>query len=214
MFTRQIYDDGSYLHDLNEWQRPGQYYLMPESQHRGKDTCFQEIPEMHAENRQLNIATKEGMVDIESDLFNLPRRNTKDPLGKYPFIKKEWNVEPMPVCSGQYNSFNIEYPKLEGNQYNRGKSIHVPRFESLCLNPQKTNRIRSNNYIGLNTRLYNRDTHQPEIPSPINATNIFQPTYINPNIPSIDCKKCQPIPERGEMLKCNSCCPAKLCTAK
>lgn len=214
MFTRQIYDDGSYIHDLNEWQRPGQYYLMPEATHRGAQTCFQEIPEMKAaahQQSQLNIAHERDMINIESDLRNLNRINTKNPLGKYPFIKPEWHIQPMPVCSGEYNDFNIQYPKLEGNQFNRGKSIHVPRFESLCLNPQQTNRIRSNNTIGLNTRLYNRDTHQPIVPRVVDKNNIFQPSYINPNIPKIPCERCVSIPERGEMLKCNKCNPNALC---
>lgn len=160
MFTRDIYQDYS------AYERSGKYSLMPQSTHRGPDTCFQEIPEMHPNNRQYKISLPTDMVNIESDLYNLIRPNSKDPLQKYPFIMKNYDNPPgpLPVCSGP-NDFNLHYPKLEGSQFNREKSIHVPRFESLCLNPQQSNRIRSNNVIGLNTRLYNRDSHQPNIPT-------------------------------------------------
>ena len=170
MFTRDIYQD--YI----RWDKPGQYSLMPESTHRGADTCFQEIPEMHPNNRQFKISTKNDMANIESDLYNLIRPNAKDPTKHYPFIKKDYSNPPGPlqVC-GNNNDFSINYPKLEGSQFNREKSIHIPRFESTCLNPQQPNRIRSNNVIGLNTRLYNRDTHIPNQPVLTEHTNIFIP---------------------------------------
>lgn len=168
MFTRDIYQD--YI----RYDKPGKYQLLPESTHRGAETCFQEIPEMHANNGQYKISSPNDMANIESDLYNLIRPNSKDPTKKYPFVRKDYNNPPGPlqVC-GPDNDFRINYPKLEGSQFNREKSIHIPRFESLCLNPQQSNRIRSNNVIGLNTRLYNRDTHKPHIPILSNHTNIF-----------------------------------------
>lgn len=170
MFTRDIYQD--YI----RYDKPGKYSLMPESTHRGDATCFQEIPEMHPNNRQYKISNPNDMANIESDLYNLIRPNSKDPTKKYPFVRKDYYNPsgPLQVC-GPDNDFNINYPKLEGSQFNREKSIHVPRFESTCLNPQQFNRIRSNNVIGLNTRLYNRDTHRPNIPVLTDHTNVFVP---------------------------------------
>ena len=168
MFTRDIYQD--YI----RYDKLEKYQLLPESTHRGDATCFQEIPEMHPNNKQYKISNPNDMVNIESDLYNLIRPNSKDPTKKYPFVRKDYDNPPGPlqVC-GPDNDFRINYPKLEGSQFNREKSIHVPRFESLCLNPQQSNRIRSNNVIGLNTRLYNRDTHKPHMPTLTNHTNVW-----------------------------------------
>lgn len=170
MFTRQIYDQPAYQQDLYQWTSPEQYYLMPTSTHLGKATCFQEIPEMHAANKQLKFSDPNQMVNIESDLFNLNRRNSKDQYTKYPFVNPHYPHKPLDVC-GENNDFNIMYPKLEGSQFNREKQIHVQRFESLCLDPQRLNRVRSNNVIGLNTRLMNRDNYTRKLQNVSNCGN-------------------------------------------
>ncbi len=178
MFSRQIYDPLAYRQDLYESTKPLDYLLLEESTYRGKNaTCFQEIPEMHADNKTFRISNADDMVNIESDLMNLNRPNTKNPQAKYPFIKPGYSNPPGPlrVCHSQGEDFNIVYPKLDGTQFNRSKQIHVQRFESLCLNPQKMNRIRSNNVIGLDTRLYNRDTHKSHKPTTTNKTNSYVP---------------------------------------
>ena len=183
MFTRQLYDKGAYSQDLYEWEKPAHYLLLPESSHRGNKTCFQEIPEMLADTKTLRISDRNDMANIESDLRNLNRPTSKDPLSKYPFVQPVYDDAPKyPTCTAE--NFDIVYPKLDGSQWNREKQIHVPRFESLCLNPQQLNRIRSNNVIGTNTRLYNRDTHVPVIPKLFNHTNEWSQTCKNSAINS------------------------------
>jgi hypothetical protein len=155
MFTRQLYDTNTYMNDLDEWKKPGKYYLLPDSRYLKNQTCFENSTELHGINKQYNINQKNDMVNMESDLFNLSRKNTQNPFQKFPYVQTKYlNEQTIPICE---TSFNMKYPKLEGSQYNRGKSIIVPRFESLCLNPQKFTRIRSNNVIGMNTRLFQRD---------------------------------------------------------
>ena len=171
MFTREIYDQSTYLNDMNQLQRPGQYYLLPSSTYQ-PNTCFQQVPEMHPENKQYKISLPNDMVNIESDLYNLNRPNTKDPRRKYPYINPQYSNPPqIPVCTD--TEIRIQQPKLEGSQFNREKSIQIPRFESLCLNPQQFNRIQSNNVIGLDTRLFNRDIFRAKIPIVTNKTNLF-----------------------------------------
>ena len=161
MFTRQIYDQSAYEQDLSQWRGPSRYYLEPSTTHRGNLTCFQSIPEMHASTGQYRISDKNDMINIESDLYNLNRPATKDQYLKYPYINPQYSNQPsMGECSDAQDTFNLLYPKLEHSQFNREKQIHIPRFESLCLNPQDLKRIRSNNVIGLNTRLYNRDRYK------------------------------------------------------
>lgn len=163
-FTRLSYDENSYKQDLYESTGTGRYQLLDKSTHRGTGTCFQETPEIHTNNRQYRISERNDMVNAESDLRNLIRKDSKDPRAQYPYVKPQYDNLPK-ISSCNKTDLARNYPLLDGNQFNREKSIHVPRFESLCLNPQQMNRIRSNNFIGLNTRLYNRDQHAPKIPT-------------------------------------------------
>lgn len=164
MFTRLQYDEQAYKQELYESTETGRYQLLDKSTHLGNATCFQETPEIHSENKQYKISTQNDMVNAESDLFNLIRKDSKDPRAKFPYVKPQYDNLPK-LASCTKTDLSRSYPLLDGSQFNRSQQIHVPRFESLCLNPQKMNRIRSNNFIGLNTRLYNRDEHVPKIPS-------------------------------------------------
>ena len=163
-FTRLSYDENSYKQDLYESTETGRYQLLDKSTHRGNGTCFQETPEIHSNNRQFRISARNDMVNAESDLRNLIRKDSKDPRTQYPYVKPQYDNLPK-ISSCTKTDLARSYPLLDGNQFNREKQIQVSRFESLCLNPQQMNRIRSNNFIGLNTRLYNRDQHAPKIPS-------------------------------------------------
>jgi len=179
MFTRQTYDDGYYKQDLYQSTEPSRYMLLPETTHR-PDTCFQETPEIHAANGQYKISSSNDMVNVESDLRNLNRKASKDPRAHYPYVKPTYGNQPsMGVCTT--TELSRVYPLLDGNQFNREQQIQVPRFESLCLNPQQLSRVRSNNFIGLNTRLFNRDKSEPNIPTPETTTNtVSSGTFTSP----------------------------------
>ena len=157
MFTRLSYDEGTYNQDLYESTAPNSYMLLPESTHQGKNTCFQETPEIANGMGQYKISNNNNnMVSIESDLRNLQRKASEDPLTQYPYTQQQFDSVPSTgVCT--HDNLEQRYEKLEGSQFNREKQIAIPRFESLCLNPQELNRIRSNNYIGTNTQLFFRD---------------------------------------------------------
>ena len=173
MFTREMYDKNAYLVDIAQSAKPQSFLLQPETTHLGSRTCYQEIVEMHPEPKQLRVSDPNAMMNIESDLYNLNRPNSKDPMQHYPFIQQAFpNEAAIPAC-GQNADFDFIYPKLEGSQWNREKSINIQRFESLCLNPQMLARIRSNNVIGANTRLYHRDNYRPNIPLPPNQSNTW-----------------------------------------
>lgn len=177
-FTRQSFDPKAYKQDLYESTEVGRYKLAPYSSYRQGDTCFQETPEIRPRERAVyrNFDPNSDLVNVESDLYNLPRKNSHDPLTKYPFTQKKYNRVPT---LGQCNSTDLSrrYPLLEAPAFKREQSIHVPRFESLCLNPQQLNRIRSNGVIGLQSRLWHRDNYVPKIPAP--KGDHAQPNYPN-----------------------------------
>ena len=159
MFTRLSYDEGTYDQDLYESTAPNSYKLLPESTHQGNQTCFQETPEISNGMGKFKISAPSDMVSVESDLKNLNRKASEDPLTRYPYTKQEFERVPS-VGSCTHNNLETRYEKLEGSQFNREKQIAIPRFESLCLNPQELNRIRSNKYIGMNTQLFFRDNNE------------------------------------------------------
>ena len=51
----------------------------------------------------------------------------------------------------------------------------IDRFESLCLDPQALSRITSNQFIGLNTRLFSRDNYKEKLPALKDQSNALPP---------------------------------------
>lgn len=171
-FTRLIYDEDSYKQELYESTKPNRYLLLQESTSQGGNTCFQNQPEIQAaagSRSMLKYNTRHNnMVNAESDLWNLMRKDSNDPKSKFPYTKVDHGYNAgsgLPRLGGcTKTELTQSHQLLDGNQFKRGQKIAIPRFESLCLYPQESKRIRSNNYVGLNTRLYNRDNHKPTIP--------------------------------------------------
>ena len=168
-FNNLIYDKDAYKEFLYESTGPGRYQEYSKATSLGKDACFQDNPEFRSSGGQYRISDPNNMVAMESDLFNLIRKSTKDPRGQYPYVKPVYKQKPM-LESCSRTKLSRQYPTLEGNQWNREKTTDQLVFQSVCLNPQKMNRIRSNNYIGMQTRLYLRDNFQPKMPKQINQT--------------------------------------------
>jgi curved DNA-binding protein CbpA len=172
-FNTLRFDGDNYKQTLFESTGPGRYQNVSQAGHlEGNATCFQEQPEFNAATGQFRISDNNDMSAIESDLFNLNRKATKDPRGQYPFVKPTYKQKPM-IESCSRTALSKAYPSLDGNQFNRGKTTQKHVFQSVCLNPQKMNRIRSNNYIGMQTRLYLRDAHQPKVRTPMDQSNSF-----------------------------------------
>lgn len=161
-YTRKIYDENAYNKELQESTEPGRYSLLSDSTYNYQ-TCFQETPEIHSNLGQYRISEQNDMINAESDLFNLIRKDSKDPKQQYPYIKPEYKKQPK-IDSCKSTDLSRQYPLLEAPAFKREQQIHVNRFESLCLNPQDMSRIRANSYIGLNSRLFFRDNHKTKNP--------------------------------------------------
>ena len=174
MYTRKSHDVGAYNREIFETTAQGRYFLEPTSSFHPR-TCFQEPAEIHAGRGQYSISQPNDMANIESDLKNLIRKDTKDPMGQYPFIKRDYRQEPSLQTCQVNEDLSRSYPLLEAPVMKREQTIMEPRIdhEGLALDPQRLNRIRSNQYVGLNTRLYNRDTHVPKVPSMMDQSRLF-----------------------------------------
>jgi hypothetical protein len=159
-YSRKIYDEKAYKHNLLEATEAGKYSLLSNATYNNQ-TCFQETPEIHASRGQYRISDNNDMVTAESDLFNLLRKDSKDPRTKFPFNKPIYKNKPI-LEKCKTTDLKRQYPLLEAPVYKREQT--QDRFESLCLNPQALSRITSNQYIGLNTRLYSRDNYKQKLP--------------------------------------------------
>ena len=159
-YSRKIYDEKAYEHNLLEATEAGKYSLLSNATYNNQ-TCFQETPEIHASRGQLRISDNNDMVTAESDLFNLMRKDSRDPKTQFPFNKPIYKNKPI-LEQCKTTDLKRQYPLLEAPIYKREQK--QDRFESLCLNPQAFSRITSNQYIGLNTRLYSRDNYKQKMP--------------------------------------------------
>jgi len=159
-YSRKIYDEKAYEHNLLEATEAGKYSLLSNATYNNQ-TCFQETPEIHASRGQYRISDNNDMVTAESDLFNLMRKDSKDPKTQFPFNKPIYKNKPI-LDKCKTTDLKRRYPLLEAPIYKREQT--QDRFESLCLNPQAFSRITSNQYIGLNTRLYSRDNYKQKLP--------------------------------------------------
>lgn len=160
-FNRLIYDEGAYQKQLNESTGVGQYKRTPHSRFL-EGACFDAEPGRY--NKAVTHPRNVAIVDVESELHNLNRKYSKNPLRNYPYVKGDTSHHYAPSCDMTLQS---KYGRLDDQVPNREQSIQVPRFESLALNPQLQHRIHDNSYIGRNTRLWERDNYKPFIHDPI-----------------------------------------------
>lgn len=151
-FTRNEYDKNAYELEVQQSENVGEYMLKGFYGHPQEDVCYQPNVEFYGQDQQLDIAKKgNDMVDVESDLKNLPRRLTKDPKKQYPFIKQEHKkTQRLAVCN---DKLVTKYSRLEGPTFKRGLAYGDVNFSTPIHQPQILKRIHSNDYIGENTYL-------------------------------------------------------------
>jgi len=175
-FSRTQYDTDAYKYALEESTQPGKAQLQKFAFTRA-DHCFAETPEQRVQTRRVfKNYEQNDLINIESDLQGVTRKWSKDPKQQYPYKKSAYQAPAAPaVCKIETESLST---RLVAPQFKRGQGVN--RFYDQCLNPQQLNRIRSNMYIGVNTRLYNRDNYVPQIPKPLGPTGLPQPKPVKP----------------------------------
>ena len=187
MNTRKSHDVGAYSRQIFESTGQGRYFLNPASTYN-KNTCFQGTPESANGHGQYRIFAQNDMVDVESDLRNLVRKDSKDPYAKYPYVRRVYKNEPSLQQCSQVQSLESSYPMLEAPAFKREQSTWALRNESegFPVDFQHIGRIRSNQYIGVNTRLHARDSHRARQPN-VSATKTNK-SFLTPKTRSSDFK--------------------------
>jgi hypothetical protein len=100
-------------------------------------------------------------IDIESDLNNRTRVASDCDSKKFPFnsIKIEQHL------TNSNDKLNTEYTREKSACVLAG--ININRFEPLCNNFQESNSIQSNCIIGVDTRLFEKDSHKQNKTKPL-----------------------------------------------
>ncbi len=128
---------------------PGMYKLKDRVTY---ESCFMQFPGYLAHDE--NSGTLPSAVDDESELQGLNYKNSKCPSEKY--NPQKFTYKKDPVQKDCPNQMIPEFTR-ERKPANGLAGININRFEPLCIDVQKNERIQSNAYIGQATRYTMKD---------------------------------------------------------
>lgn len=188
-FNRLNYDNGAYKQDLNQSVGPGYYQLgtPPIS----CSPCYPYPPSIRLQHSGDSVQDKIFMVDTDSELLGLFRKNSRNPDKKYkPCCEGTTCSSGEPCGQGvsgacKSNNVHLKQGQRAGDQNLRHwKDCMVPaedtrlsnppctlrgtgwnRWEWLCLDPQE--RVEMPFDWNINNRIVVKDNHRPLIPHPI-----------------------------------------------
>ena len=189
-FNRLNYDTGSYKQELNQSVGPGNYAINKPP--ISCEACYPENPALRLQHRGDSVDKGQFMIDIDSELLGLFRKNSKNPKKHYiPCCDGSTCTSGQPCGDGVRESCrsNKGQPK-RGQMANDHKKLKhwkecmIPaedtrlsnppcslrgtgwnRWEWLCLNPQ--DRVEIPFDWNISNRLLVKDNHRPVIPHPI-----------------------------------------------
>ena len=171
-FNRLSYDACSYLYDLNESTKPGEYML---NKPKGTDGgCFFPDPTIRLNNNGNSIC-ENNTIDVDSELLGLNVKATKCPSKQFnpdktPFCKTT-HVKDCDFLSSEDTRLSNPPCTLRGTGWNR--------WEWLCEDPQKKSIIPFE--IGINNRIVVKDNHRACIPTPLEQTLMLPNNTISKN---------------------------------
>jgi hypothetical protein len=155
-FNQLSYDPATYERDLKESTAQGKYQMYSGFGQQTNGTCTMSASYQQAHD-QNSISS---IVDQESELLNLTRPLTKNPMEEYPFKQSNVNFHStLPDC-GPDNE--IQHSRYTPFTERRDINIIRNNNEGLCQDPQSLNRIPSNTRSGMNTRLLYRDNYSSD----------------------------------------------------
>jgi hypothetical protein len=187
-WERTKFDDGEYQQYVKESTGALMYQLDPNRYYNCQE-CRPEQPGYIGTG--VSISKKNALVDVESDLKNITRRQTRDPKGKYLPCKKldAKSLKNLPSCNILTDETRMTNPAC--NLRGTGTSQHV--FYELCQNPQDLAAIEHPGRILINDKQMAKDNHRPLLPTPLKQTGV-------PASKKIVMPKC--CPGSGSQLEC------------
>lgn len=169
-FNRLNYDNGTYKHILRESIGPGDYMI--NAPRVDCDGCYFPSPDIRMNHYGAGVCEKE-VIDVDSELMGITRKNTNCPAEKYTPKDTEFCKMTMPKdCYGlTREDTKLSNPPctLRGTGWNR--------FEWLCQNPQSKALMPFD--FNINNRLIVKDNHRPCIPNPQDQSILLPPVENN-----------------------------------
>ena len=184
---RLPYDQGAYSKKLQESTAPLAYVLDP----IGANQCSPCRPSNvgYLGKVGVSLTNQRPLIDVESDLLNINRYNSKDPNEYYkPICPRCGNCNEGYPCGGgvlgtcqncQENlahlpscDISTEYTRIS-NPLCTAREVGVNRFQPLCLNPQDEQRWLHASEVGISYRNVVKDNHVPCIPRPLDQSAVF-----------------------------------------
>ena len=190
-FNRLTYDTGSYRKEINQSVGPGNYYLSQPSV--GCKPCIPAKAGVHLQKSGASIRKDVNMVDLDSELLGLFRKNSRNPDRKYkPQCEGYENNNGEPCGGGVSSNCSYDTKLKHGERPGDENLVHwadcfqppedtrlsnppctlkevgINRFEWLCNNPQRY--VERPFEHSVSNRLLVKDNHKPIIPKPIDDT--------------------------------------------
>ena len=152
-FTRNLYDDCALQKKDQESTDPFKW-VTDQSVTESKQSCYQGAsPYMHNPFRSIPSSS----IDIESDLRGQTLNLSRCPTHKFNPNNQKPHVTQLNDCAD--NGLVPEYTRLN-KSCNMLSGISINRFNPLCEDIQKLDKIHDNAYIGTNTRLQVKDAYK------------------------------------------------------
>ena len=184
-WERQLYDVDAYQHELTENENAINYQV---NRPRICNPCRPPHPGYLAD-QGVSLNPNRPIVEVESDLRNLPRKNSKCPGKKYtPFCPEISDCnEGYPCGGGVVSGCNNSQERLEHlpecdmhpietrttHPICSYRGLGYDRFDPICINPQDRGNWEHPGEVDINYRLVVKDNHRPCIPKPIDPTPLL-----------------------------------------
>lgn len=177
-FTRINDDTGAYEQQLAESVGVGLYKLNEPA--ISCEPCYPWAPTVRLQHQGDSIDVSKNLIDIDSELLNITRKDSKCPSKQY-----------LPKCEGDCDELKTQKPFCEDTCHTNFKDCFFHeestrlsnptctlrgtgwnRWDWLCKNPQAN--VFAPFDMNVSTRTLAKDNHRPIIPTPID------PIYVLP----------------------------------
>lgn len=152
-FTRNLYDECS-LEQKNQENKNSFNWITDKNVVESKQSCYQGTsPFMHNPFKSIPMDS----VDIESNLRGQHFKSSRCSIHKFNPNNNPYSSYGTALHDCKDNKLVPEYTRLN-KPCNIFSGININRFTPLCEDLTDVNKIHSNNYIGVNTRLVIKDS--------------------------------------------------------
>ena len=175
-FNRLNYDTGAYQHSLKESVGPSDYMLG--TPRVDCSACFFPSPYVRMNRFGDSVCEKE-IIDVDSELMGITRKNSRCPTNQYIPGEKDYCVAKAPK---ECRDLDAEDTRLS-NPPCTLRSTGWNRWEWMCQNPQN-HAVVPFEYM-INNSLVVKDNHRPLVPRPIDpSASLPTPVALIPDCPS------------------------------